>query len=109
MPDEATGFEPEDTQGEWLDDHAAATLLAMRAEHEGKQDARYTCTRPELEAALRETAHGRHLTPGALTALADAVLARLPEASADAEISRLKAEITEKDGQLAILRGQVTT
>ena len=70
---------------------------------------RWTTDRITMINALRGTPHGRHLTLSALGDLADAVLARLPEASADAEISRLKAEITEKDRQLAILRGQVTT
>lgn len=68
---------------------------------------RWTCTRPELEAALRKTPQGQHLVPARLTALADAVLARLPEASPDArdaEIARLKAEVAERDGLLILAR-----
>ena len=118
MPDEDEGFEPEDTAppGEWLEDLAAASLSAMRAKFDGEPVTirsgvtRWTTGRTGLIDALRQTRQHQHMHPEALGALAEEILAHLPEAAPDAEVARLKvcithlnAKIAEKDGQIAML------
>ena len=71
---------------------------------------RWTCTHAELAAALHRTRQCRWMNEPALATMAREILAQLPEAIPDAEISRLKvyithlnAEIADKSGRLAML------
>ena len=68
---------------------------------------RWTCTQDQMIDALRKTKLCRYQNDPALATTAREILAQLPEVSRDprdAEITRLKTELAEKESQLILAR-----